>query len=480
MTGFKFRQNSFLILFSFFFLYSGFNKPQKHRGDIIFSHKLHNFGVIQEGNIVSYTYKFKNTSKRDVRINSANAACICTSISFPHKKIKPGKIGSIKVTFNSSKLPGKFKKRIVISLNSKPYTIALYIKGLVLPKPLKGKEVTHIGHLTFSNDIIHLGKIPVGIRSGKIIKIQNPSSETISIKSVKKPEKVNVTYPKFKIMTGERFKIGISFKPDSEQINHRIYKPITFYTTDTLKPKKVVYLSCLVVRSAKKVIKGPVIRFKKSLINGGNVIQGDTLRTSFQFENIGNKSLSIQKLIPSCGCTTAKIKKNNYTPGEKGIIHVKINTNGKFGFIKKEIKVISDASNQPQYLLTIQFNVVQHPSPKKMLNEIASNKILIFQGKCRSCHVDRGIGEKGAALFDASCQMCHGNVNRKKRAYYPGPSLDSKLLKSLSGKQLYYLIADGTPDVKEKQMMPGFLNRNGGPLTKKQVISLVKYLKSIQ
>lgn len=102
----------------------------------------------------------------------------------------------------------------------------------------------------------------------------------------------------------------------------------------------------------------------------------------------------------------------------------------------------------------------------------------IFTGKCRSCHVTPGIGKKGKELFDVSCEMCHGRAGAQRLKELPGIKLNKAFLTSISNKTLYHLIATGTPDLKKWQMMPGFLKKNGGPLTKSQVLSLVKYLKS--
>ncbi|HKJ30174.1 MAG TPA: DUF1573 domain-containing protein [Balneolales bacterium] len=479
MTGLHLKLRSHLLLI-LIILITGPYKLAYKKGNVVFKKTSHNFGVIKEGDVVTYSFKFKNVGQKRIQVISADASCICTTFSLPKKKIKPGETGLIKVQFNSNKLPGRFKKRLIVSFDTKPFTVPLYIKGMVLPKPLTGKDVSRIGGLSFSEGTVHLGDVSKGQKVNKIITIQNASTYPIKVDSVIKPENIHITYPKFKILAGERLKMSFSFKPDSQKVNREFRESITFVTNDSLKRRKVVYLTGYLLPANKKKNMGPVIKYTNSLKNIGNVIQNDTLRVSYHFKNVGDRPLTIQKIIPSCGCTTANIKKRTFQPSEQGTIHVIINTVGKIGFIEKEVRVSTNANNEPEHKLILEFNVIQHPSSQKMMQKAASDKILIFQGKCRSCHVKPGIGKKGAALYAASCQMCHGDLNRKRGKYYPGIRFSTNYLESISRTELFNLIARGTPDKRKRQMMPGFLKKFKGPYSKTQIYSLVKYLKSIQ
>jgi Protein of unknown function (DUF1573) len=62
----------------------------------------------------------------------------------------------------------------------------------------------------------------------------------------------------------------------------------------------------------------------------------------FRFTNVGTTSLKITDLRPSCGCTTALLKKQEYAPGESGEIEAKFKFDGRVGHQEKWIVVTTD------------------------------------------------------------------------------------------------------------------------------------------
>jgi hypothetical protein len=99
----------------------------------------------------------------------------------------------------------------------------------------------------------------------------------------------------------------------------------------------------------------------------------------FRFTNIGNTSLKITDLRPSCGCTTAALQKKEYGPGESGEIEARFKFDGRVGHQEKWIVVSTDwVPPQPTILrmtvnipevITIQpelviWRVGEQPKPK--------------------------------------------------------------------------------------------------------------------
>ena len=100
-----------------------------------FAVKSHDFGNIKEANgPVSCTFEFTNTGDKPLLIIDATASCGCTRPEFPTKPIKPGKKGSIKVTYSPIGRPGAFKKTVKVKTNGRERTTVLHIHGTVIPK----------------------------------------------------------------------------------------------------------------------------------------------------------------------------------------------------------------------------------------------------------------------------------------------------------------------------------------------------------
>ncbi len=100
-----------------------------------FRETVHDFGKLTQGEIVKYTFHFKNTGKSDLRISKVSTSCGCTVGKYPHKPIKPGGEGDIEVTFNTKYKMGYQNKSILLLANTQPARTVLRIKAVVeMPK----------------------------------------------------------------------------------------------------------------------------------------------------------------------------------------------------------------------------------------------------------------------------------------------------------------------------------------------------------
>lgn len=71
----------------------------------------------------------------------------------------------------------------------------------------------------------------------------------------------------------------------------------------------------------------------------------------FAFKNTGPDNVTIKRLKSSCGCTTARLEKNTYAPGESGEIDVKFTFGSRRGPQRKIIGVI--AADKREWMLDL-------------------------------------------------------------------------------------------------------------------------------
>ena len=95
---------------------------------------VYDFGTINEGDIIEFSFRFKNTGNKPLEIADAKASCGCTVPEKPTAPIKPGEMGFIKVKFNSDRKPGEAYKSITVTSNAMPEFPELYLKGTVIGK----------------------------------------------------------------------------------------------------------------------------------------------------------------------------------------------------------------------------------------------------------------------------------------------------------------------------------------------------------
>ncbi len=110
-----------------------------------FSQTDHDFGTINEGDVVEHTFTFTNTGKSPLVIVSAKGSCGCTVPSYSKEPIAPGGSGEMLVKFNSNGKPNLQNKTVTITANTEKGKETIKIKALVTPKakPASGTPAAH-------------------------------------------------------------------------------------------------------------------------------------------------------------------------------------------------------------------------------------------------------------------------------------------------------------------------------------------------
>lgn len=97
----------------------------------VFSEEIHNFGSLKAGEIVSFTYVFRNEGTKTLTITGVDSGCGCTEVKIENKNIEPGQEGRIEVIYNSSGEVGRQLKTITLFSNAETAQKQLYLKANV-------------------------------------------------------------------------------------------------------------------------------------------------------------------------------------------------------------------------------------------------------------------------------------------------------------------------------------------------------------
>ncbi len=123
----KIRMNkSFIVILTLSFFFACSNRTErpaarsnKNTGSpaFVFLEEFHNFGSLQTGEIVSYSFCFKNTGASGIKVENTETDCGCITVDYPKEEILSGDSAYIDVIFNSAGETGKVYKEITISMN---------------------------------------------------------------------------------------------------------------------------------------------------------------------------------------------------------------------------------------------------------------------------------------------------------------------------------------------------------------------------
>ncbi len=94
----------------------------------------HDFGTINEDDVVTHTYTFKNTGESPLIIESVRPSCGCTAPNWTKAPIPVGGEGSVEVKFDSKGKKNANNKTVTVTANTWPKQTVLRFKSFVTPK----------------------------------------------------------------------------------------------------------------------------------------------------------------------------------------------------------------------------------------------------------------------------------------------------------------------------------------------------------
>ena len=104
-------------------------------------------------------------------------------------------------------------------------------------------------------------------------------------------------------------------------------------------------------------LKKTTIKFDEVEKDFGEIKEGEILTLAYVVSNTGKADLFLQKVTPSCGCTTPKYDQKPIRPGKKGEIEVTFNTKGRPGKQRKTVMVTTN-TEPPNTVLTFTCEVI--------------------------------------------------------------------------------------------------------------------------
>lgn len=84
---------------------------------IVFPETQHDFGVVQEGKKVEYTFKFTNMGNGNLEIKDIKTSCGCTAALVSSEKLEPGQNGTLKIELDTTNRLGRMSRTITVTSN---------------------------------------------------------------------------------------------------------------------------------------------------------------------------------------------------------------------------------------------------------------------------------------------------------------------------------------------------------------------------
>ncbi|GEM_PF-3028454 len=110
--------------------------------------------------------------------------------------------------------------------------------------------------------------------------------------------------------------------------------------------------------------KGPRISVENNVHDFGEIVQGEKVGAAFTFQNTGDETLKIERLVSDHNRVTAKASDTALGPGQEGAIEVSLDATRLRGHVAAEISLFTNDKVQPRVSLHVGGHVVPFLSLK--------------------------------------------------------------------------------------------------------------------
>jgi hypothetical protein len=106
-------------------------KPDGPLPSFEFDEVEHDFGTINQGDVVEHVFTFTNNGEAPLIIQSAVGSCGCTVPTYTREPIPPGESGELTVAFDSKGKADLQNKTVTLTANTWPKKTMLRVKAMV-------------------------------------------------------------------------------------------------------------------------------------------------------------------------------------------------------------------------------------------------------------------------------------------------------------------------------------------------------------
>lgn len=161
------RRVSTLLLFLFLLPVAG---PVFAAPALVFEKITHDFGEMTQGDKLTYVFRFQNTGDQVLEIGQLRSSCGCTAALLSTRRLAPGMLGELQVTFDSHGFRGRVQKGVSFETNDPKHpAVTVALQGIVNAE------------LFVSPQRVNWGRVKAGTPLRMMIEVVNDSDKTISL-----------------------------------------------------------------------------------------------------------------------------------------------------------------------------------------------------------------------------------------------------------------------------------------------------------
>ena len=296
---------------------------------------VHNFGDILLGSgPVSCAFTLKNTGTKPVVIYNVTTTCGCTDVDWTKEPIRPGKTGSVSVTYSNDEGPYPFDKSLTMYISDLKKPVILKLRGVSMekPKPLEELYPVTYGSLALRENINKVGNLEQNSQKSEAVMVANLSKSPIKVSFTDISDNLKVAVTPNPIPARGTAEMTFTVTSDKELWgkNHYWAAPVINGKTYTSNQgdKKIGFWAFTkedftkVTPEEKRNSARPT--FKESTYSFGKIKKGQKVTAEFTFKNDGKTPFEVYKVDADADIVCNGVPKA--APGQSVTFKVELDT----------------------------------------------------------------------------------------------------------------------------------------------------------
>lgn len=310
---------------------------QEKIGNVLEINKtIHNFGdIMLDSGPVSCSFTLKNISDKPVVIYNVVSTCGCTDVTWTKEPIRPGKEGTVSVTYSNDEGPYPFDKTITMYVSDINKPVLLKVRGNSLAKaqPIEELYPVAYGPLAMKASSFMCGNVEQGEQKSDRVMVANLSDKPINVTFGDVSQYLDIVVSPNPVpargtaemtftVTAARELWGKNKYWATPQVNGKAYRNaendsricVTAFTRENFSSM-----------TEEQKDNGPMPRFTTSTFQAGKVKQGETVHAEFTMANEGKTSFNVHK-VDADACKWSHSDIPSCKPGQKIKFRVHVDT----------------------------------------------------------------------------------------------------------------------------------------------------------
>ena len=306
------------------------------------------------------TFQITNSGNSPLVIENVHPDCGCTLVEWTKGNIRPGGVGTIKVTYDAELL-GHFVKQLSVMTNESSVPFYLTVSGdVVMEKKDYSKEYAYqIGDLYLDTDNVEFDDVRKGDLPFKTITIFNAGRQSYKPAVMHLPKYLSIACEPAVIQPGQKGLMNIIL--NSELLRSMGLTQTNIYLSrfpgDRISRDNEILLSATLLPeiqlSDSELLNAPVCQLDTTTLDLGHFGKKSKMSAKIDVVNLGKSNLNISALQVYNPGINASIGNSNIKPGKKTTLKITVYADRHHFKGRRRILLITNDPKNPKVTVDI-------------------------------------------------------------------------------------------------------------------------------